>query len=158
LKPRAGSKLEKRMPGAVINSGLLSFSIGTASSAPLSGSTLWGRSTVGAGAAFAGAAIAGAEEESVVLFSHIPMHPSPGGFDLEKNARMQALIQPYGDRVWADLAGHYHVTADEAEEAGYHLYVTDAVWDDSLDIRLVDASFDGQKWSFVTEVTTVPFP
>lgn len=100
----------------------------------------------------------GAEPESVVLFSHIPMHPSPGGFDVEKNARIQALIKPYGDRVWADLAGHYHVTADEAEEAGYHLYVTDAVWDDSLDVRLVDASFDGRKWSFVTEVTNLPFP
>lgn len=100
----------------------------------------------------------GDDLESIVLFSHIPMHPSPGGFDIEKNAKVQALIKPYGDRVWADLAGHYHVTADEAEEAGYHLYVTDAVWDDSLDLRLVDANFDGQKWSFVTEITTVPFP
>jgi hypothetical protein len=104
------------------------------------------------------AATEGADPESVVIFSHIPMHPSPGGFDVEKNAKMQALIQPYGDRVWADLAGHYHTTADESEEGGYHLYVTDAVWDDSLDLRLVDASFDGRKWSYVTEVTTVPLP
>jgi hypothetical protein len=76
----------------------------------------------------------------MMLASHHPMHLSPGAFDLEEMATLSELIAPYGDRVYADLAGHYHVDMETSEEAGYEVLVTDALWDDVITIRLLEVS------------------
>lgn len=102
------------------------------------------------------AARAGGAREHVVLFSHIPMHLSPGGFDLDQLAQVTAVTAPLADVVWADLAGHYHGNGEETvPDAGYDLHVTDAVWDDELSVRLVEVWTDGEGFRPTTEVVVI---
>ncbi|MFT5685275.1 MAG: hypothetical protein ACI8RZ_006225 [Myxococcota bacterium] len=76
----------------------------------------------------------------MILASHHPMHLSPGAFDLAEMEALSEVIAPHGDRVYADLAGHYHVDMETTEEAGYDVLVTDAIWDDVITIRLLEVS------------------
>lgn len=100
-------------------------------------------------------ALGGAAEESVVLFTHIPMHL--GAFDLEQMAQIAAVTAPMADRVAANLAGHVHVNAEiEVEDGGYTVYVTDAVWDDENTVRLVRVSGNGLRFEFEHELVVVP--
>ena len=96
-------------------------------------------------------------EERIVLFSHIPMHLSPGGFDLDQLARVAAVTAPVADHVWADLAGHYHASASETvDDAGYDLHITDATWDDTVELRIVEVRGNGERFAPVTELVVVP--
>lgn len=102
-------------------------------------------------------AVPGGLEEHVVLFSHIPMHFSPGGFDLDKIATLVAETGPFGDQIWADLAGHYHASATETvPDAGYDLHVTDATWDDDVELRIVEVWGNEARFAPVTETVVVP--
>lgn len=102
------------------------------------------------------AAAAAGPAERVVRFSHIPMHPSPGGFDLAGMERIAALTAPLGDRVWADLGGHYQANGEgTAEGTGYDVIVTDALWDDLVQVRVVEVWSDGSGFRFVTETVDV---
>ncbi len=75
-------------------------------------------------------------DESVVLLSHIPM--LPGVFYVADREAFAGLVQPIGDKVYGNFAGHLHIDHDEEfPEAGYHTHVTDATFDDTLDVRLV---------------------
>lgn len=95
--------------------------------------------------------------ENVVMFSHIPMHLSPGGFDLPKLARISAVTYPRADHVWADLAGHYHGNGSETVEgAGYDLHVTDATWDDDVQLRLVEVWANEVRFEPSTETVVIP--
>jgi hypothetical protein len=92
------------------------------------------------------------KREQVILFSHIPMHFSPGGFSTERNATVEAILKEYEASVWADLAGHYHISAEEEEAAGYMLYVTDAIWDDTIDIRIIDVFENEAGFSYISSL------
>lgn len=75
-------------------------------------------------------------DESVVLLSHIPM--LPGIFYVADREAFAELVQPIGDKVYGNFAGHLHIDHDEEfEDAGYHTHSVDATWDDTLSIRLV---------------------
>ncbi len=90
--------------------------------------------------------------QSMVLFSHIPMHMSPGGFTVDDFNVLIDTLAPHSEAVWADLAGHYHADAEQAvEEAGYTLYVTDAVWDDAMTVRIVEVYEVNGVMTFATE-------
>lgn len=95
--------------------------------------------------------------EDVVLFGHMPMHV--GAFDLDEMARIGGVTAPHGDHVWADLAGHYHGSASEpVEGAGYDLHVTDATWDDDVELRLVEVWANQARFAPTTETVIVPWP
>ncbi len=95
-------------------------------------------------------------DENIVMFSHIPMHFSPGGFNLDRIAQVVAETGPHADRIWADLAGHYHANGSETvPDAGYDLHVTDATWDDDIDLRIVEVWGNGVRFAPVTETVIV---
>jgi len=96
-----------------------------------------------------------AEPGSVVLFSHIAMHL--GTFDLDEMDRIAGITFPRDVQVWADLAGHYHAAgSEEVPDAGYELHVTDAIWDDEIELRLVELWRDGDGVRARTELVIVP--
>lgn len=93
--------------------------------------------------------------EHVALFSHIPMHF--GMFDIAEMERITGVTEPLGAQVWADLAGHYHASASETvPDSGYDLHVTDATWDDEIELRLVEVWQAGEDFVPVTELVVVP--
>ena len=97
-------------------------------------------------------------DESVVLFSHIPMHLSPGGFDEAEMAQITALIGPVGHKVYAHFSGHYHgEVTEEVKDAGYTAYVTDATWDDEVRVRLVEVSGNGARFEYSHQLIDVPW-
>ena len=101
-------------------------------------------------------------EKGMVLASHHPMHLSPGAFDITEMEALSTLIAPYGDRIYADLAGHYHVDMETTEEAGYDVLVTDAVWDDIITIRLIEVSVahrgkDISRFAYTHELITLTY-
>lgn len=99
---------------------------------------------------------AGVAGEDVVMFSHIPMHLSPGGFDLAEMERVTGVTAPRAEHVWADLAGHYHGSASETvPDAGYDLHVTDATWDDEVELRLVEVWANELRFEPSTELVIV---
>ncbi len=108
---------------------------------------------------FLGDTLAGLDEparESVVTFSHHPMHLSPASFDLEEMAALEGLMEPYGDLVYANFGGHYHVDGESSPDSGlWEVYVTDATWDDDNTLRLVHVSGNGKRFAYEHEHVTV---
>ena len=97
-------------------------------------------------------------DESVVLFSHIPMHTSPGGFDVEEMAQITALIGPLGHKVYAHFSGHYHGDlTQEIKAAGYTAFVTDATWDDEVRVRVVKVSGNDLGFAYEHKLIDVPW-
>jgi hypothetical protein len=105
------------------------------------------------------AAMAGLGEgarDSVVLYSHHPMHLSPGAFDLDEMAILEAAVEPWADRVYANFGGHYHADGeDESVNGLWEVYVTDATWDDDNRLRLVTVSGNGARFGYEHELITV---
>ena len=103
------------------------------------------------------AALVGAEKraaESIVLLSHVPI--APFSFDVAEQERFADLIQPIGDWVYANFAGHLHLDYEEDfPDVGYATYVTDATWDDENVIRLVEVRGNAATTSYVHEVVEV---
>ncbi|MDP2306319.1 MAG: metallophosphoesterase [Pseudomonadota bacterium] len=99
---------------------------------------------------------AGGELEDVVLFGHMPMHL--GVFDLEQMARIAGVTAPHGDHVWADLAGHFHANGSQrVEDGGYDVYVTDATWDDDVELRIVEVQANRARFAPTTDTVVVPY-
>lgn len=97
--------------------------------------------------------------ESVILFSHIPMHLSPGGLSDVEMEKVYALFGPIADTVYAQFGGHYHFEmTDKNPKAGYIAYVTDATWDDQLRVRLVTVSSNAAGFAYAHELIDVPWP
>lgn len=73
--------------------------------------------------------LAGAPKESVVLVSHHPMHAEAiAAFSRSEFRTLSDFAAPFRETVYANFAGHYHVYWHETVgEAGYELYVTEAV-------------------------------
>lgn len=82
-----------------------------------------------------------APDDSIVLLSHHPMHAFLFGFASFSPAEMasvEAVTGPRRDALYADFAGHYHVSWEEhLPRAGYTVYVTDALQDGAATVRLV---------------------
>ena len=94
--------------------------------------------------------------DSVVLYSHHPMHLSPGAFDLDEMAILEAAVEPWADRVYANFGGHYHADGeDESVNGLWEVHVTDATWDDDNRLRLVTVSGNGARFSYEHELITV---
>ena len=54
------------------------------------------------------------------------------------------LLRTWDDAIYANFAGHYHFNGEEVDSGRpLDVYVTDAVWDDELTIRLVDVEGNG---------------
>ena len=100
----------------------------------------------------------GRAQESVLLFSHIPLHASPGAFDVAEMATVTSLTAPRADLVYANFAGHYHDDLDlHPGGSGYEVFVTDAIWDDEIRVRLVSVLSDGQRFEYQQQLVSVPF-
>ena len=92
-------------------------------------------------------------DEDVVILSHNPMHRSPGAFTLAEMEFIQALTLPRANRVAGAYGGHYHVNADEPnDDGGYHVWVTDALYDDTRTVRLVQVWGDGATFQYRQEL------
>jgi len=84
-------------------------------------------------------ALSDQKENSVFFLSHIPMYILPGAFDVAEAAQISGLTNAYSDLIYANFAGHFHLNVEtELEEGGFDVFVTDAVWDDVITIRLVE--------------------
>ena len=97
-------------------------------------------------------------QESVNMMSHHPMHWSPGGFnDPEELDTVTALTSSVGDLVAGNYAGHYHLDWDFAVEEGqYNVFATDATWDDTNRVRIVEVWGNGEHFEYVQELVDVP--
>ena len=95
----------------------------------------------------------GRKENSVIMLSHIPMFMSPGSFDVAESERIAGLTNAYSDFIYADFAGHFHVNVDsELEDGGFEVFVTDAIWDDEITIRMLEVWENELEFSYVHEM------
>ncbi|MCB9761159.1 MAG: hypothetical protein H6739_15065 [Alphaproteobacteria bacterium] len=93
-------------------------------------------------------------EEDVLLFSHHPMHI--GAFDEAEMAAITGLTGPVGGRIAGAWAGHLHLNATvDVDDAGYTAWVTDAVWDDLITVRVVEVHGNGISHEYVQELVVV---
>ncbi|HEY9161508.1 MAG TPA: metallophosphoesterase [Desulfomonilia bacterium] len=79
----------------------------------------------------------GRDKESILVFSHHPMHVSPvypltkmdlGAFSYEDFKTITSFTLPLKDYIYASYAGHYHVPMQQdLREGGYKVYVTRAL-------------------------------
>ena len=94
----------------------------------------------------------------VVILTHNPLQQTIGGLMPEDQARLDEVLAPHADRVAMALGGHLHVDYEDADNDGrpYGVYLTDAVWDDEVRLRLIEVWSDGRSFSYVQETVTVP--
>ena len=93
-------------------------------------------------------------QESIVMFTHIPMHF--GMFWGDEMSAIEALLGPYGDAVYADFAGHVHITYERTVAGGgYVVYATDAIFDDNNTLRLVLVEGNGARFVYTHELVVV---
>jgi len=92
-----------------------------------------------------------AKLNSTLFLTHIPM--TVGSFNAEQMDAFEVMLGPYTDRIYANFAGHLHVNVEEENiDRGYDLHVTNAVWDDTITIRLLDVYQNEQRVQFEQEL------
>jgi hypothetical protein len=92
----------------------------------------------------------------VALFSHHPMHLSPGAFDLAEIEALDALLATYDDAVYANFAGHYHVNGEEVDVGRpLDIFVTDATWDDEVEFRVVTLTGNADEIAWSHEIVAL---
>ncbi len=88
---------------------------------------------------------------STLFLTHIPM--SVGSFNADQMGSFEEILAPYTDLVYANFAGHLHVNVEEENlDRGYDLFVSDAVWDDVITIRVLDVYQNSERVLFEQEV------
>jgi hypothetical protein len=98
----------------------------------------------------------GGAVDSVVLYSHHPMHLSPGAFDLEEMEALEGQLERWGPEIYGNFAGHYHADGEDTLDSElWTTYVTDATWDDDNRVRLVTVSGNGHRFGYEHELITV---
>lgn len=104
------------------------------------------------------AALPAGPTHDVVLLTHNPLQQTIGGLMPDDQARLDEVLVSYTDRVAMALGGHLHVDYEDADNEGrpYGVYLTDAVWDDDVRLRLVEVWSDGRSFSYVHEPVVVP--
>lgn len=91
------------------------------------------------------------KENAALFLTHIPM--TIGSFDSAKMEAITSAVDAYSDKVYANFAGHLHVNVeDPSTERGYEVYVTNAVWDDTITIRMLDVYQNANSVYFEQEV------
>lgn len=94
--------------------------------------------------------------EEVLLFSHHPMHLSPGGFDLDEMSQITEVTTHLPQRIAGAWAGHYHFDATvPVPEGDYEVYITDATWDDENTVRVVEVHTNGWRTEYSQELVIV---
>jgi len=94
--------------------------------------------------------------ENVVLLSHMPIFPGPGGFDMDETATIEAVMAPLSDQLFASFGGHFHSNSqDDFPELGIEVYVTDATWDDENTVRYVEVWRDDVGFSYVQDLVVI---
>lgn len=100
--------------------------------------------------------ISESKEGSTLFLTHIPM--MIGSFDAEKMDVISTTVEAYSDRIYANFAGHMHVNVeDETRDRGYEVYVTNAVWDDVIAIRMLDVYQNSNAVYFEQELIEFPW-
>ena len=93
------------------------------------------------------------KNDSLLIMSHIPMYLGPGSFDQAEAEQVAALTQSYTDRIFGNFSGHFHINAEGVfEEAGFEYYVTNAIWDDQITVRMVEVWENEVAFTFQQEV------
>lgn len=100
-------------------------------------------------------ASAGGTENRVIILSHIPMQK--GTFEPETMETIKALIAPQKDYVYADLAGHTHLSYDVSIDELFQVYVTAATWNDDDPLRVIGVAQSGDSFVYTHELIYVPF-
>ena len=96
-------------------------------------------------------------DENVLMFSHHPMFLLPGGMNQAQMAQIVSQTAPLEHRVAANFAGHFHVDAEQdLPDAGYSVYITDAIWDDENTVRLVEVHGNDAGFVYEQELVIVP--
>jgi len=93
--------------------------------------------------------------DDVIFVSHHPMHLSPGAFDAAEMETLLGTINPSLERVYANIAGHYHINYEASVEGGYDLFVTDAIHDDENMLRIVSVRQDASGTAYVHTLVTI---
>ena len=104
--------------------------------------------------------LASAEQmpNGIVIGSHVPLAVAPGAFAADEIAAVGAVTQAYGDLLYANFAGHFHANGDiPMDLIGMHIYVTDAVWNDDVTVRVVDVMKNNVEFSYEHELIAVPY-
>lgn len=103
-------------------------------------------------------ALAPGPSEDVVVLTHNPMLWTAGGFDPVQQARLLEVVGPFGDRVALALGGHLHLDAEwlATEEVPYDVVLTDAVWDDTIRLRIVHVTLEGTTFRYAHESVEIP--
>lgn len=104
------------------------------------------------------AGLADGPDERVVLLTHHPMLPVPGGFDELEYGRVADLTTLKADAVYADMGGHFHIDHEQVApgSAGFDVVLTDASWDDEVRVRHVAVWSDGVRFRYDDQVVLVP--
>ncbi len=102
-------------------------------------------------------AAATGRHERIVMASHHPMFLTPGGFDVDEMAVVEALTGPLGPYIYADFAGHYHINHETTvEDGGYEVYITDATHDDDNTLRVVQVLSNANRFAYQQELVVLP--
>ncbi len=95
-------------------------------------------------------------DESVVMFTHMPMFMGPGGFQVDEMAQVGALTLAWEHEISANFAGHLHGTGEQyIDDGGYDAYITDATWDDDNTVRFVEVWSNGVTFSYEHDLVEV---
>ncbi len=90
-------------------------------------------------------------DDGVVVLTHIPM--LIGSFNSNQMSELDSVLSAYSDKVYANFAGHLHVNVEDLSlDRGYDVFVTDAVWNDVITIRMLDVYQSEQTVYFEQEV------
>ncbi len=98
-------------------------------------------------------------DSSVVMLTHQPMYLGPGGFFLDNWATLTEAMLPYDNLLGINVAGHLHQDSEfhaYDTEVDLDVWITDALWDDVVTVRIVDVWSDGQEVTYETVTEVVP--
>ena len=96
------------------------------------------------------AIIEGRPRDSVILLSHMPLFEGIGGLTTLEADQVVDALAPRQVELWANLAGHLHWSNSTVwDRAGIEVHVTDATWDDTNTIRVIDVSGNEAGFSYV---------
>lgn len=89
-------------------------------------------------------------DDDVVLLTHNPLAWTPGGLDRDELTHVVETLGPDAGRIALALGGHLHVDLElpATVEQPWTVLLTDALFDDTPDVRLVDVAQVGQRFVF----------
>jgi len=100
---------------------------------------------------------------NIVMLTHHPMHVAPivpveaGAFSVAELDVIESFTSLYGDNVYANLAGHYHIWWHEIRRPGqYEIFITKATHLAENTLRLVTVLSDGTAFSYQHTPVVVP--